>query len=428
MKRTLWLAAAAATLHATTIHELFDALKKHPTTRADAMRAEYAKLSARRVTDAFYPTVSLFATYEHYNAPTNLRPMSPVESITMRQKKEALPFATTIERLGGKVSMPLFAKDLFSLSDKARAMAQSAEAEKRLDLLRNEALLLGAYANWRYLESLEAAMKARRRSIQKMLDDVRIKVQNGRAPGIVLDKMAEAYNRIDIALNDIGIKKAQTMGRIESLTGLRIGRAAALKRKRAVQTGEIFAAKPLEYMVSAKAHGVDAAYGKLYPKVGLSAVWSENYGQNAVNYQGIDGGDDVHRSYGNYMVGLSMPLFDKGAYTDIERARVDLQKERFELARTKQALEAEARELKTSRNLYERSIILAKKSVKNRESLLEYAKVAFETGRLSEEEYLRYEEGLLEAQSKRYEAEAKKWQVIAQLAVIYGNDLDEIVE
>jgi len=47
---------------------------------------------------------------------------------------------------------------------------------------------------------------------------------------------------------------------------------------------------------------------------------------------------------------------------------------------------------------------------------------------MSEEEYLRYEEALLQAQSKLFEVEAKKWQALAQLAVIYGDDLEEVVE
>ena len=46
---------------------------------------------------------------------------------------------------------------------------------------------------------------------------------------------------------------------------------------------------------------------------------------------------------------------------------------------------------------------------------------------MSEEEYLRYEEALLDAQSRLYEADANYWQALAQLAVIYGHDLSEIV-
>ncbi|WP_353663156.1 TolC family protein [Hydrogenimonas sp. SS33] len=437
MKRWILLSAAAAIgltvqAQAATMSELFQALKRNPVTQMDLKNSEYADLSAQKVKDAFYPSASIFATYEHYSAPTNLRPMSPAESIRISREGEPLPFATTIERLGGKLSMPIFVKELFALSDQAKTMAESAKAKARLNLLEHEALLLGSDASWRYLDALKKALGARKRSIEKMLEDTRVKVESGRAPGVTMDKMEESINRLEIAINDIDIKQASIRSQIASLTGLELEKPAPIAEKRRVQEGEMFALKPLELTVKAKAKGIDASYGRLYPKVGLSATWSENYGQSAVNTVppsvSTDVSDDVHRSYGNYMVGVTMPLFEKGTYTDIERSRVALEKEQLHLAKTKQELEAKSRALKTSLKLYNRSIELAKKSVKNRESLLNYAKVAFDTGRMTEEEYLRYEEGLLDAQSKLYEAKARKWQATAQLAVIYGNDLEEIVE
>ena len=84
MKRKAALALATAiSIQAATIGDLFEALRKHPATEADAMQAKSAELAAQKVTDAFYPTASLFATFEHYNSPTNLRPMSPAESLRL---------------------------------------------------------------------------------------------------------------------------------------------------------------------------------------------------------------------------------------------------------------------------------------------------------------------------------------------------------
>ena len=420
-------AALALQSEAATMRELFGALKQNPVTRMDLKSSDYAKLSAQKVKDAFYPTASLFATYEHYNAPTNLRPMSPVESTRLAKARAPLPFATTIERLGGKISMPIFVKELFALSDQAEMMAKSAKAKARLNLLEHEALLLGANASWQYLQALKKALLARKRSIKKVLEDTRIKVESGRAPGVALDKMEASINHLEIALNDIDIKQAAIRSQIASLTGLKLQEPASITQKRQVETKEIFALKPLELTVQAKAKAIDANEAKRYPQVGLSATWSENYGQNAVRFAGVTQ-DDVHRGYGHYMVAMTMPLFEKGIYTDIERSRVALEKERLRLAKTKQALQAQSDALKASLKLYNRSIALAKKSIENQKSLLAYAKVALETGRMSEEEYLRYEEGLLEAQSKLYEAKAKRWQATAQLAVIYGNDLEGIVE
>ena len=428
MKR--WIGLSLCTilsLQAATIGELFEALRKQPQTRLDAMQAEYTELSAQKVTDSFYPAASLFASFEHYNAPTNLRPVSPVENVRLGKEGKPLPFATTIERIGAKVTMPIFVKELFSLVDKANARAKSAKARKRLNFLKNEAVLLGSNARWRYLESLEKAMHARKRSIEKMAEDMRVSVESGRAPGVMLDKLEESVNRLEMGINAIEIKKTQLKSRIEALTGMTLERPASLAQKREVTGAEFFAAKPVEYAIEASEHALQASGDALYPKVTASAYWSENYGQGAVGTQS-DAGDDVHRGYGNYMVAVSMPLYEKGRYTAIEQAKVELARERLRLAKTKQELDAESKALKRSLTLYGRSEDLARKSVGNRTRLLAYAKVAFDAGRMTEEEYLRYEEALLDAQSRVYEAAAKRWESVAQLAVIYGNDLSDIVE
>jgi len=427
MKKMMLVSLAAALgLHAATMGELFDALKNQPQTELDAMQARFARLGVQKAKESFYPTVSLFATYEHYSSPTNLRPMSPVESAVMTQEHKPLPFANTIERLGAKATLPIFVKELFSLADKAEAMARSAKAKKRLNFLQNEALLLGADASWRHLVALEAALQARMRSIEKTLADTRVKVESGRAPGIALEKLDEGLNRLAIALNDLRTKETSLEARIEALTGMRLDGPVPLRAKGDVEEGEIFALEPLKHQVEARRHAIAAAKGKLYPRVSASAMWSENYGQNAVSFNQAN--DDVHRGYGNYMVGLSMPLFAKGDYTGIEQAEVALRREQLRLARTEQELSAQAEALRKTLALSGRSRELAAKSVANEKNLLAYAKVAYETGRMTEEEYLRYEEGLFEAQSKAAEADALWWQTLAQLAVIYGNDLRDIVE
>jgi outer membrane protein TolC len=427
MRRLIALSLLAAGLHAATIGELFDALRKHPATEMDAMQAKAAELAAQKVTDAFYPSASLYATFEHYNSPTNLRPMSPAESVRMAKEGRPYPFATTIERIGAKVQMPIYAKELFDLADKARAAAKSARLKKRLNFLRNEALLLGSDATWRYLEGLKTAMQARRRSIEKTLEDVRLKVASGRSPGIAVDKLEATLAALDTAINEIDIKMLNLRGTIESLTGVTLSSPVALSRKGSLKTEELFPLKPLRWQIEAKERALDATRSRLYPKVGFSAFWSENYGQSAVGFkEGLN--DDVSRGYGNYMVAVTVPLFEKPLYTEIERAKVEVKKERFALAKSSRELSAKAEALRASLPLYERSEKLAQKSVESQKKLLDYAKVAFDTGRIIEEEYLRYEEKLLDAQSRALEARAKYWQALGELAVLYGNDLSEIVE
>ncbi len=428
MRRTIALIALlGAAAEATTMEQLFRALKKHPVTQMDRMQEQAARLEVRQVHEKLLPTITLFGNVEHYNTPTNLRPMSPAESTKLATEGKPLPFATTIERIGTKVTIPLYVRELYALGRKAEAMAMSARAKKRLKILQNEAMLLGADARWRYLEALERALRARRRSIEKVLADTRLKVQSGRAPGVAQTKMEVALERLEIARDALEAKKAQVLGTIEALTGLRPATPAPIRRRGSLQTKQLFATRPEEWLLEAKAHEIEAAKSKLYPVVGASASWTESYGQHPVLMGPHASGDHVHRGYGSYGIGFTMPIFDKSAYTGIEKARVEWMKERYHLQQTRQELTAQARVLRRTLRLQRRSRDLAARSVAKERKLLNYAKVAFDTGRMSEEEYLRYEEALLQSQSALYEAEAGYWQSLGQLAVLYGNDLEKVV-
>ncbi len=432
MKKFLCAAAAAAALEAATMHQLFEGLKNQPITRIVEYTAKLAALDVQSKKDRFYPSIDAFASIEHYNAPTNLRPMSPLESTRLTLSGEPLPFARTIERLGVKVAMPLFVKSLFGLEKKAAMLARSAEAKKRLTILRNEALVLGLDAQLAYIESLRQAIDARIASIKKRYEDMTISVESGRAPAIALDKLDEAMIALQTTNNDLAIKMATIQARIESLTGLAIERAAPIRKAQPLREGTMLPLLPLQAASKAKAHAVEAAKGRLYPSVGLEAVWSENHGQSAVAIptpaHPVVDGDDVHRGYGHLMLGVTMPIFAKGRYTAVEMAEVNLAKTNAQLAQAKADLEADVKSLRKSLALLERSEMLSQKSLRHRRDLLKYAKVAVQTGRMDEEEYLRYEEGLLSAQSALYKTRADRWQTLAKLAVIYGNDLDGIVK
>ncbi|WP_457596002.1 TolC family protein [Hydrogenimonas sp.] len=419
--------ALLTSLEAASIGELLEALKKHPVTKQEELGARDAALAAEKAEAALLPKAELFATYEHYNSPTNLRPMSPLESAAMLKEKKPLPFATTIERIGARVSMPLFSKSLYGAIDAACAASRSQRARHRLELLKNEAVVVGANARWRYLEATKAALEARRRSIRKLADDTRVAVESGRAPGVSLDKLEAAIEGLDMAALDLEAKELAMRERIEALTGLSLKAPAAMAVQGRVEEGALFAARPQKEAAEAKRHALEAAKGRLWPKLSLGALWSENYGQNAERYPGT-ASDDVHRGYGNYMLSLSMPLFDKGAYTGIEEARIGWERERMRLAATTQKLEASAKRLKREIALRKKAAALAKKRIVRQEALLRYARVALETGRMIEEEYLRYEEALLSAQSALHEARAAEVEAVAQLAVIYGRDLEEIFE
>ncbi len=424
MKKNLLVASIlAASLHAATIGDLFEALKHQPQTKLDEWQVQYLQKTQESVRSRLYPAIGLFATYEHYSSPTNLRPVPPTEAAMLQKRGEPLPFARTIERMGANLSMPLFVKEIYENVKKLQTLTKSANAKKRLNFLQREATILATDANWIATEKLQEAVQQRKESLQKTYADLQIKVKSGRSAPIALDKIDEAINTLDITLNNLAIRAESLKNTIFELTAKELAKPVNFKKIEEGKTDSLFALKPLQYLVASKKYDITAAKAKLWPKVALSASYSENYAQEDVLRN-----DDVHRSYGKYIVGIEVPLFDKRDFAEIEKAKVAFQKERYNLLKTKRELTAKVKTLQANLKLFQRSIELAKRSVAHQKELLHYAKVAFNVGRLNEEEYLRYEDALLSAQAKVYESEAKWWQTFSNLAVLYGNDLENLVK
>jgi outer membrane protein TolC len=122
-----------------------------------------------------------------------------------------------------------------------------------------------------------------------------------------------------------------------------------------------------------------------------------------------------------------MPLYDRGKSIDIELKKIALMKSKMKLEKTKQELEAQIKSLKDGIVLLKKSKKLNDENIQNQKNLLKYAKMSFDEGRMTQEDYLRYEDALLNAKSAYFEVVSQIWQNIGKLAVIYGVDLKEIV-
>ncbi|MDD5185764.1 MAG: hypothetical protein PHS84_10945, partial [Paludibacter sp.] len=88
----------------------------------------------------------------------------------------------------------------------------------------------------------------------------------------------------------------------------------------------------------------------------------------------------------------------------------------------------QATQLQNSLVMLDSSIELYTNSVKDKQQLLDIAKVSYQSDRLSMEDYLKYEDDVVLEQSKLYKAQAQKWQTLMKLNVIYGNNIEEIVK
>jgi len=413
----------AINLQAVTMSELFNAIKKQPTSKIDEISSKMATIAQERVNAGYYPKVNLFASYTHYNSPTNLRPIDPIESGKLMTQGKSLPFSQTIQKIGIGATVPVFIKELGDLSQKAKYLAISATLKKELNFYQNEALILGSNASLEYLDNLLLSLKGTQKSLFKTKNDLQISVNSGRMPAIAIDKIDEKLNQLGISINNVNIKKETLISSIENLTGLEIKSPAKMEIITNVKTSEIFALKPLQEVINASMSDYKATKAKrYYPKVAFNVMWSENYAGDDVRL-----GKSVHVGYGYYQLGVSMPLYNKGEDVDIQLKKIQIMKNKMKLKKTEQALKTQAKALQKELILLEKSKKLKEINIKKREDLLKYAKVSFDEGRMTEEDYLVYEDGLLSARSSYYETVSQKWQNIAKLAVIYGNDLKGVV-
>jgi len=420
----LLMAFLGVQLQATTITELFDAVSEQPSAKVDALGAKMGELGVKKVESNYALKADAFATAMLYSDPTNLLPVDPIKAGELARNNEAMPFAKNIEKIGVKLSIPLYLAELDNLVKKSKHLAQSAKLKHQLNIFKNEAVVLGSDATLIYLENLLQAMQVRKSSLETTRNILEVGVQSGSMAGIALDKIDESINKLKISINNIEIKRSQVLAQIERLTNIELKQSAPLSVANKLDKENIFALEPLHALVLASQEDLKASKAKRYsPKVALNAMWSENYTTSDVSKS-----SSLSADYGYVQVGVSLPLYDTTADSDIELKKVKIMKDKMKLEKTKQELMSQAKDLSRQLGLLETSAQLTQENVSKEEKLLTYAKVAFKEGTMTQEDYLQYENTLLATQASYYQVLAQKWQTIGKLAVIYGNDLKEIIQ
>lgn len=423
MKKIAIVLTLPLLLQAHTMHELFDALKHHAQTRSDEMSVQKARIAKDQADAKLYPTIDLFGKYNNYAVPTGLLPVPPNTLFPMIQDQSIpQPFAYNIYRLGASISMPIFVKSIYTYADKAEAMTRSARAKKRINRLKNEAVIVGSNANFLYLNTLDKALDGKQRSLEETEKTLRIKVDNGRAPASALYKISDSLNQVAITKNNIELQRRQIIAKIEGLTGIVLDSPVAMRQSGNVTAGSLASLEPLRRKIEADRLGVKAEKEKLYPALFANGSYVRNYGDSYNNHTG------VYNSYGDIGVVLNIPILHMQQYEAISQAELEVASSEVALEKARDELLARARALEASLPLLDNSVVLYRKSVEDKKELLKIAKVNYKNGRLSTEEYLRYEDDVVDAEAKLYKAQAQKWQTLMELAVIYGNNIEEMVQ
>lgn len=405
------------------VGQLFDSLKTHPASLGDEIRIQQALAGKTMAYSKLYPNIDLFGRFDYASTATGMLPVPPNDLLAMvKEPSVAQPFSENIFRVGATISMPLFVASIFPMAAKAKMMVRSAEDQQYINLLKNEAVIVGANASLLYMQSLEQALEQKKNSLLKTKEFVVIKVNNGRAPESALLNISNGINQIDVMKNDLSLQREEVAMVIKSLTGVTLTSPVTMEQVGTYKDGEMKALDPLRKKVEADRLGYKAEKEKLLPALMVQGSYSNNTG-NAYNND-----KRVNNDYTTIGVMLKVPIFAKDQYAQIKKSRLDYEASANDLDRMSLELSSQASQLQNSLSLLESSITLDNNSIREKEQLRDIAKVSYQSDQMTMEDYLKYEDDLVLEQSKLYKALAQKWQTLMKLNVIYGNKIEEIVK
>lgn len=402
------------------IQDLLDAASRQPGYQISEMSVQESSLQNERATAALLPKFGLFGRFESYNSPTNLRPMPPTEVNV--QAGDAIPFSRNILRYGLNFEAPVYVHELYVLRQKAALLQQKAETDRKLDLLGRQAAVVSLNSALTYLQRLEKAIAARHASLSKTLEDMTLKVRTGRSPESELLKIQKTLNDLDRQRNELAVKRLDTLREIRALTGVELTEPVPMALVEKPVGDSYLPVTAAQYYADAAQKEMARRRAARWPTLAVTGFISGNDGE-AYNTD-----SHISRGYNGAALVLKVPLFDRTLNTDEAIARVQMEKAKKELAQTRIDMAGLADALNRKIPIIENSIDLAEKSIADKETLLAVAKVAVRSGRMTLEDYLRYESDVLSAQAALYQARQQRWQVLSQEAALYGTDLKGVVK
>jgi outer membrane protein TolC len=402
------------------IRDLLDAAARQPGYDVSRMSVRESALQQKRSTSALFPTIGLFGRFESYNSPTNLRPMPPTE--VNIQAGESIPFSREILRYGLRFEAPVYVRELYVLRQKAALLKQKSETERQLDLLGRQAAVVSLNSALTYLQGLDKAIAARRASLRKTLEDMALKVKSGRSPESELLKIRKTLNDLEQQRNELTAKRLDTFRELDVLTGITLTDPVPMALVQKPHGTSYLPVAAAQYAADAARKEVERRRAARLPVLSITGMLSGNDGE-AYNTD-----SHIFRSYNEAALVLKIPLFDRSLTTDEAIARVKLEKAKKKLAQTRIDTASLADALARKIPIIEKSIELAEQSIADSQRLLAVARVAVRSGRMTLEDYLRYESDVLAAQASLYQAREQRWQVLSQQAALYGTDLKGVVK
>ena len=417
MKRLFFLVAVS--LYAVNINDLFTAVKKAPETQIDNIFVKEIKTAKNRIKNSLLPTVTLTSSYTHYSIPTAIRPLPPTESSKLLRSNSSLPFSQNIARIGFVFSMPLFVKEIYDNKEKVSILMNNARLKSKLNLIKREALIVGYVSKLNYLFKLKKAINDKKNSIQTTIDALKVGVENGMIPKFKLLRLQDKLNQISVNLNDIDSNINNLKSKIYALTKIEVNAPVDLHFIE-FNKGSFFMSKILKNNILASQKDVEAKKDTFFPKVLLKIQGNRAFAKS------YNTDDNIALNYASAGIYLKWDIFNKKDNSDIKKAKLEYLKNTLTLQKVNNELTAEVKKLNNNLKLVNNSIKKTKESIEIKKRLLNDAKTAFKLNRMTVDEYLSYEDALSFERANLAKYEALKNSYLANLAVIYGKNLERI--
>jgi len=419
MKKALILSIALI-LNAGEITNLFEAIKKTPDTKLDNVLVKETKTMQKEIKGSLFPKINIFASYEHFSSPSNIKPMPPTVSAEITANKGGYWFSQNIKKIGFMATMPLFVKEIYDTKTKISHLITANKYKAKLNLLKREALLVTLLSKLNYLYALKNALKEKENSISTTYKAIKVGVETGRVPEFKALRLKDALNQIQIKLSQIDTSIADVKSQIYSLTKIKIKKPVKFEIVKNISKKEFFALKPLKEKIKADLYDIKAQKDKFLPSFILKTQGYRAFA-NAYN-------NDEHLALNFASIGiyLNWNIFDKSNFAAIEKSKIEKLKDNLTIQKTLKDLNAEVMKIKASLKEIKKAINLTQNSIGIKEELLKGAKEAFILNTMTVDEYLGYEDDLAEAKANLANLIATKNSLIANLAFIYGNNLERI--
>jgi len=419
MKKVLILSTAIL-LYATNLTSLFEAVKKIPDTKIDNLMIKEMKINKKEVKYSLFPKINIFASAEHFSNPFSLRPQPPTIAAKIARSGGGYWFSQNIQKIGFNISMPLFVKEIYDNKAKISHLLNAVKYQARINLLKREALLVTLISKMNYLYTLKNALLQKQISIQTTYNAIKVGVKAGRIPEFKLLRLKDALNQIKINLTNIETNIDDLKSQIYKLTKIKINKPVKITIIKNIQKNPFLVLKPLKEKLKASEYNIKANKDSFLPKLILQ---SKGYRAFAKAY---DNKKNLALNFASIGIYLNWSIFDKKTNASIQKSKIELLKNSLTIQKTLKDLNAEIMKINSTLKEIKKAILLTQDSIGLKEELLKSAKTAFKLNTMTVDEYLGYEDALAIERAKLASLVAEKNSLIANLAFIYGNNLERI--